>query len=132
MQSVEEYGYEEFSFPQGVACGNKYGIYVADTWNQRIQVMSTNGLVLRSFSGSKLNSPTGVAVDDEGFIIVADTWNHRLQVLDPAGNVVSNFGKQGSEPGQACAHAPAVRRLVLTERITLQASSTVREGSAWT
>lgn len=79
MQSVEEYGYEEFSFPQGVACGNKYGIYVADTWNQRIQVMSTNGLVLRSFSGSKLNSPTGVAVDDEGFIIVADTWNHRLQ-----------------------------------------------------
>ena len=59
------------------------GIAVTETGNDRIQIFSSDGTYLRSFSrnGDKqgeFNFPTGVAFDNNGHIVVVDGNSHRV------------------------------------------------------
>jgi DNA-binding beta-propeller fold protein YncE len=63
-------------------------VYVADTYNHRIQVFSSGGTYLSQWgtSGSEpgeFSFPRGVAIDAAGNVYVADTGNHRVQKFGP-------------------------------------------------
>ncbi len=99
----------QFANPKNVAIGPDGSIYVADSFNHRIQKLDQNGQVLKVWGSEgpgqgQLKEPWGVAVDPKGFIYVADTWNHRVQKFDLDGNFVAKIGPEqisvGGEPGQ--------------------------------
>ena len=84
---------------------------VADAYNDRIQVFSSDGTFLRKWGGPlATNIPgsahgwfsvaTAVAVDPDGNIFVADFYNHRIQKFTPEGEFLVAFGSQGIGPGQ--------------------------------
>jgi DNA-binding beta-propeller fold protein YncE len=74
-------------------------VYVADTWNSRVQVLDTQGVFQAEWK-SDFFGPRGIAVGRRGRVYVADTGNHRIRVFEPDGRAVLAWGERGSAPGQ--------------------------------
>jgi predicted membrane-bound mannosyltransferase/DNA-binding beta-propeller fold protein YncE len=85
-------------------------VYVADTWNHRIQKFTADGTPVKMWGKSlydPLNNdpygiwgPRGIAVDSQGRVFVADTGNKRILVFDSDGNFISQIGNEGLAVGQ--------------------------------
>jgi DNA-binding beta-propeller fold protein YncE len=92
--------------PVGLAVGpngappSAASIYVADTWNRRVQVFDADGTFLRQWSiaGWDTGLPDEkpyLAVDAEGYVYVTDPGHYRVLVFDDVGNYVLSFGQYG-------------------------------------
>jgi uncharacterized protein (TIGR03663 family) len=97
-----------FNEPWGIALGPDGSVYVADTWNHRIQKFTPDGKFIRTwgFGISQTEDPFGfygpraVAVNAQGHVFVTDTGNKRIVVFDSDGNFLTKFGETGLELGQ--------------------------------
>ena len=101
-------GAEEGTFnePWGLGVAPNGNIYVADTWNHRIQWFSPDGAFLGAFGQEGLGDdpysfwgPRDVAVDSKGRVFVVDTGNKRVKVFNSEGTFVTQFGGPGYLPG---------------------------------
>jgi uncharacterized protein (TIGR03663 family) len=105
-------GAGEFCEPWGVAVGPNDRVYVADTWNHRVQVFTVQGEFLGQVgafgqSGSDVSAaptlfygPRDVIVSDAGQVYVSDTGNKRVQVFDLDLNHLFSFGGPGIVEGR--------------------------------
>lgn len=94
-------GAGQFNDPRDLAVGPAGNLYVADTDNHRIQILTANGVHIKSIGSfgsltGRFNTPTGIGVDSVGIIYVADTFNHRIQGFSGGGGFLFAFGAQGS------------------------------------
>ena len=78
-----------FAGPFSVAVDVAGRVYVADKWNNRVQVFDPTGAYLTTIGGSwgantgQLRNPSGVALDSQGNVYVTDRDNHRIQKFAP-------------------------------------------------
>lgn len=103
-------GANNLSDPRGLAVDEQGTAYVADTNNNRVQVINDQGQFLRSWGGKgdgqgKFDTPQDVFIDAQGRILVTDIWNGLIQIFKPDGTFVSQFGnpagaKIGGAQGQ--------------------------------
>ena len=100
----------ELNNPEGVAVDTDGNLYIADSRNSRIRMVSTSG-VLTTIAGSgvfghagdggaatvaELSNPEGVAVDTQGNLYIADTDNHRIRIVtNGVINTVAGAGAGG-------------------------------------
>jgi DNA-binding beta-propeller fold protein YncE len=76
------------------------GVYVADTWNRRVQVFDEDGTFLREWpihgwdAGLAEEKPY-LAVDGAGMVYVTDPGHYRVLVFDHVGNYMFSFGQYG-------------------------------------
>ncbi|HXC65313.1 MAG TPA: NHL repeat-containing protein [bacterium] len=89
----------QFNEPSGLAVGPDGSVYVADTWNQRIQKFDAKGKYLSEIDDG-FYSPRNVAVDRAGNIYVADTGHSQVKVLDPSGHEIKVLGGPGGGGGE--------------------------------
>jgi sugar lactone lactonase YvrE len=90
-----------FNGPIGVAVAADGRVVVADTYNDRIRVIETNGMVTTLAGsgrpgasdgvadGASFDTPTGLAVDAHGLVYVADTGNGVVRIVDLEGRVTT-------------------------------------------
>lgn len=93
-------GTADFYLPYGIAADAEGNVYVADTYNSRIQVFDANGRFLRSWGQKgtgqgQLLLPYDIAVDRQGNVYVADTYNFRIQKFDTTGRIILQWGHKG-------------------------------------
>ncbi len=97
-----------FYQPIGVAVDGSNNVYVADSFNHAIRMITAGGVVTTLAglggtsgtndgvgSGARFNQPFGVAVDGDGNVYVGDTWNHAIRKITPDGSVTTLAGKAG-------------------------------------
>ncbi|MCH7578067.1 MAG: TIGR03663 family protein, partial [Chloroflexi bacterium] len=86
-----------FNEPAGLTIDSQGNLYVADTFNHRVQKFDPEGNFLAEVGGNgsgegEFSEPWGLAVDLDGNLYVADTFNHRIQKFDPDFNFLLAFG----------------------------------------
>lgn len=96
-----------FNEPWGIAVGPDGAVYVADTWNHRIQKFTADGKFITMWGVPGLAElpdqfwgPRGIAVDKNGLVYVTDTGNNRVVVFDDQGTFQRQFGSNGINPGE--------------------------------
>jgi trimeric autotransporter adhesin len=94
---------------QGIAVDGQGNLYVADTSNQRVRKVDTNGVITTvagngnaGFAGdgglaisAQLSAPWSVAVDGSGALYIADSGNNRIRKVAPNG-LISTFAGNGA------------------------------------
>ena len=111
-----------FNSPLGLAADGEGNVFVADSSNQRIRKVTSDGTV-STFAGSggaghndgqgaaaQFHGPSYVAVDGEGNVFVSELQSHRIRKITPEGMVSTFAGSQaGFQDGQGTAalfHSP--------------------------
>ena len=95
-------------------------IYLADQYNNRVQVLDPNGKPLYTFGSAgsgpgQLLQPIGIEVDDQENVYVADSINSRVQVFDKNGNFLTAYGQpavdaSGKDCTSSCINRSSIRR----------------------
>jgi sugar lactone lactonase YvrE len=92
--------------PLGIAVDKAGNVYIADSGNHRIRVLSADGTIVTvagsgtaGFSGdghpatsAQLNQPSGVALDSAGNLYIADTGNNRVRRVAKDGTISTIAG----------------------------------------
>ncbi|MEY3457643.1 MAG: Serine/threonine-protein kinase PknD [Planctomycetota bacterium] len=88
----------EFQRPSGLALHNSQ-VYVVDAFNDRIQVFTEDGKLLRIITlppnSDPLAYPYDLRVLSDGRIYVIENKSARLTLLNPDGSIVGRFGRPG-------------------------------------
>jgi uncharacterized protein (TIGR03663 family) len=92
-----------FIEPWGIALDAQGNVYVADTWNHRIQKFDQAGKFLLEWGHAGQPSdgtdgfwgPRGIAIGTDGRVYVTDTGNKRVLVFDANGKFLLEFNKSG-------------------------------------
>ncbi len=93
-------------YPEGVACDTSGNLYIADTYNNRIRKVDTNGIITTvagngtaTFAGdgglaanASLNHPCSLAFDPSGNLYIADAANYRIRKVATYGIITTVAG----------------------------------------
>ena len=92
-------GYGQFFNLSGISIKGDE-LYVADTYNHRVQKLTLSGKFLHKFdqkgSGQRqFNTPWGVIIDSNNKLIVSDCNNHRIQIFNEDGGLFLTIDGKG-------------------------------------
>jgi sugar lactone lactonase YvrE len=98
-------GTGDFYLPYGMTADSAGNIYIADTYNNRVQVFDASGTYRGSWGQKGIGQgsfvlPYDIAADKHGHVYVADTYNFRIQKFDTNGRFILQWGQKGAGTGQ--------------------------------
>ena len=85
----------------GVAVDSLGNVYIADTFNHRIQKFTGEGQFLGQWGSQgtedgQFQWPEGLVVEPEGNLYVSDPERHNIQKFDSSGTFLLKWGTQGN------------------------------------
>ncbi len=94
----------ELFHPTNIKLGNDGNLYISDTGNYRVMVITPDGKFVRSIGVAgngpgQFARPKGIALDKNNNLYVVDAAFNNVQVFLPTGELVLVFGGPGNGPG---------------------------------
>ncbi len=94
----------QFYYPLAIAV-SELGIYVADTYNNRVQMFTSEGDFVLQWGklgedAGDFGYPDGIACDLEGNVYVSDTGYDHIEKFTASGRLITNFGSTGTGFGE--------------------------------
>lgn len=97
--------------PKDIALGNDGSLYIADSGNNRIRMVTSEGRIYTvagngtaGFNGeyvsnrdAQLNNPSGVATGPDGGLFIADTNNQRIRYTEPYSYMMATIAGNGEQ-----------------------------------
>jgi tripartite motif-containing protein 71 len=84
-----------FKRPHAVAVDKNGNLYIADTWNHRIQKFSSNGDFLGFIGNQKVQAPVHLVIDKvTQNLFVLEYQGKRIQVFDDSGKTIGFLGNE--------------------------------------
>ncbi len=94
VRTMTKFGEESLKAPGDLRMGPDGNLYICDSGNKRILVVTPQGGFVREIgSGKTLKAPRGVFVARDGRVYVADENARAVVVFDKEGEVVAEYGK---------------------------------------
>jgi hypothetical protein len=137
-RGVDPQSSAQFYSPSGIAVDGNGNVYVADTYNDLIRKITSQGAVSTLagqyfvtgsadgfYTNAQFNFPYGVAVDNAANVYVADTFNHTIRVGRLASVTIPKLAVMLSN------HVATVSWPVPTQHFTLQSSTNLLQTN-WT
>ncbi|MHB8772041.1 MAG: phosphatidylinositol-specific phospholipase C domain-containing protein [Syntrophales bacterium] len=95
----------QFTLPESIVQDSAGNIYIADTFNDRIQKFDPEGHYILSWGSSGAEDGQflgcrGLAIDSANSVYVTDVILHRVQKFDSSGNFVTKWGSEGRGAGE--------------------------------
>jgi len=124
VRSMTRFGEETLKTPADMRLGPDGNLYIADSGNCRIVVITMDGELVKTIGNKKqLKSPNGVFVDDELNVYVADENARKVVVFNQDGEIIKEYGRPDHPLfGGKAPYKP--NKLVLDSRGNLYISST--------
>jgi uncharacterized protein (TIGR03437 family) len=97
--------------PQGLAVDSAGNVFIADTLNNKIRKVASNGTISSFGSSANLNAPAGVAVDTAGNVYVAEFGGNRVRKISADGGTVTTIAGTGNQ-GYSGDNSPASSALL--------------------
>ncbi len=100
-----------FNSPTGLAIDSGNNLYIADTGNNEVRVLTAATDLVHAFAGTgqsggsgngglattaQVDGPTGLALDAAANLYIADTGNHVIRVVNASGDIDTVVGTLGS------------------------------------
>eukprot|EP00058_Branchiostoma_floridae_P018628 XP_002604117.1 hypothetical protein BRAFLDRAFT_71595 [Branchiostoma floridae] len=110
----------QFNCPCGVTVSDEGEVFVADRWNQRIQVFTLQGTFVRQFptvmSGEEEMDPHDVAMDGEGNLwVVGGSCAHCAVQYNKQGRVLGRFDLQYTQYNRGVAVDTRRNHILITQ-----------------
>jgi predicted membrane-bound mannosyltransferase/DNA-binding beta-propeller fold protein YncE len=86
--------------PWGVGIDPLGNVYVADTWNHRLQKFGPDLAFVQEWGAGEFFGPRDIAVDAVGDVYVVDTGNKRVLKYQNNGQLIAVFGRPGNGPAE--------------------------------
>jgi sugar lactone lactonase YvrE len=101
----------QLAYPLGVAVDAKGNLYIADTYNCRIRMVTATTGIISTIAGNgncgysgdsglatsaEISQPQAVAVDSAGNVYIADAANYRVRMVTAATGLISTVAGNGS------------------------------------
>ncbi|VAW32179.1 hypothetical protein MNBD_CHLOROFLEXI01-4714, partial [hydrothermal vent metagenome] len=94
----------QFYEPVGITVGNDGFVYVADTWNGRIQQFTPDLIPVNEWlldtgwpANTSINNKPYLAVDSGGRVYITDPEFPRVLIFGPNGSYLGKFGQFGTD-----------------------------------
>ncbi|MEM7115580.1 MAG: flippase activity-associated protein Agl23 [Chloroflexota bacterium] len=92
----------ELNEPVGIASGPNGQVFLADTWNGRIQQFNNDVLPLfewtvDAWDGTSINNKPYLAVDSQNRVYVTDPEGYRILIFNSDGTYIGRFGDFGTD-----------------------------------
>jgi trimeric autotransporter adhesin len=100
----------EFYGPHGVTVDALGNIYIADTYDNRIRMVTTSTGIITTVAGTgvdvysgdrgqatsaQMSNPHGIAVDASGNIYIADSYDHRIRMVNVNSEIITTIAGTG-------------------------------------
>ena len=124
VRTMTRFGDESLKTPADLRMGPDGNLYIADTGNKRILVVTPMGEYVKEIGDKKtLKSPKGVFVNENLDVYVADENGRKVVVFDKDGNVIREY-ERPTHPlfGDKAPYKP--NKIVLDKRGNLYIAST--------
>jgi sugar lactone lactonase YvrE len=96
-----------FNVPGDIAIDKNDFVYIADTWNNRVQKFTTMGHFISKWGRNIFSDgnfgyggPAALTADKDGFVYVNDPISYRIQKFSSDGRFLCKWGKQGTADGE--------------------------------
>jgi sugar lactone lactonase YvrE len=101
--------FAQLSIPEGVAVDSRGNLYIADTGNDRVRKVDTNGII-RTIAGTGKNSysgdggpavrgnlyaPVGLAIGPGGSLYISERAHHTIRMITAGGKMIAVAGRGG-------------------------------------